>query len=695
MIDALYEFLMSSSLLSVLTVFALKTTVIVSLGIGLWALLYRASASARHLVLASTLLAVLAIPLASELSPFWRVPVKAPTPEAIQTAPETSPESATVTTRKNVATNSTQTSQPAFVFQPGSTALLFVSFVSAVILLHLALGLFQLWQISRRAKIIPLDDCWYALLPPASRKRVTLLLSDQVASPHTWGFRKPVVVLPASSSEWNTQNQKNALLHELSHIERYDWIVQVIARFICAMHWFNPLVWFVYRKLILEAERAADDCVLLSGSVAHDYAEQLVSLTHAQLEPSRLPLLATGMAARNLLPDRVHSILSTGVRRMPLHTTGKVFVLLSIASVSLLVGSAQLTYAHGEDNAHQSSLFFDKAPTPLIQASAAGDIAEVQRLITNGADVNETRRVRKSPAKYQRSALTTAAKAGHADIVKLLIDSGAPVDRVVKGDATALIEALKENHEDVARLLISRSADVSLTVRGDGSPLIAAAMANNNDMIRLLLDEGADPNDWVRGDASVLYHAARKGNTEMVQLLIDAGVNVNQKMRGDGNALIIATRKGHKDVIRLLMNAGARADSGVQGDGNAMISAAQRGDVETLAFMIETGGNVDASVKGDGSPLIAAARNGHQDAVNLLLRNGASIDKVVYGDENALIGASWAGDVEMVRLLLDAGANPNIKAKTYLGKQRSALSQAKVGGHEGVIQMLVAAGAEE
>ncbi len=126
-----------------------------------------------------------------------------------------------------------------------------------------------------------------------------------------------------------------------------------------------------------------------------------------------------------------------------------------------------------------------------------------------------------------------------------------------------------------------------------------------------------------------------------------------------------------------------------------MISAAQSGDVDTLTLMIAAGANVNASVKGDGSPLIAAARNGHPDAVELLLRNGADIDKVVYGDENALIGAAWSGDLAMVKLLLAAGADPNIKAETYRGKYRSALSQASLEGHRDVIQTLKDAGARE
>lgn len=685
------SFLVQESGTAFVAIIALKTTAVLAAGLLLSYLMSHASASARHLVLVCTLVATLLIPAISMVMPPLNVAIDLPATsfEPVNTPPvvkPTAPIPALDTTDRTSDIGTPVAAAavtPTKTLHPAAYVIRFGVALCVLLVAYLGLGVARLWRISREAVAVPKQDTWYQLLPSDVRGRVTLLLSNEMPAPYTWGFLNPVIVLPTEAQTWTRQNKINALLHELSHIDRHDWLFQIVARLACSIHWYNPLSWVVYRRLVLEAERAADDRVLLAGSGAHDYAEQLVGLAKAAQTSKRSALAATTMASDTLLSDRIHSILNHGVHRMPLKTLSKYTVLAVIAALSLTIGSTRLVAAESERN----------APTPLVTAAARGDLAEVERLIAAGVDVNEVNRSRRTSATIQRTALTTAAKAGHADIVATLIDSGAPVDRVVRGDATALIEALKENHEDVARLLLDEGADVSLTVDGDGSPLIAAAMAGNYDMIELLLQRGANPDDWVRGDADALFHAAGSGNLRTVQLLIDAGVDVNRKMRGDGNALISATRNGHSEVVRALLDAGAQADANVRGDGNAMITAAQRGDTDSLAMMIASGGDVNSSIKGDGSPLIVAARNSHPDAVTLLLKNGADIDKVVFGDENALIGAAWSGDLAMVKLLLDAGADPNIRVKSYNEEYRSALKQATLAGHSEVVEALKNAGA--
>ena len=144
---------------------------------------------------------------------------------------------------------------------------------------------------------------------------------------------------------------------------------------------------------------------------------------------------------------------------MPLNHIRK-YALLSVVSITaMLIGSAQLVAAPQESSSGSSIEISDNVATPLIRAAARGDNAEVTRLVQSGADVNETwegRRERHGEERVgygserdrynlQRTALTTAASRGHLDVVRTLLDAGAPVDRVVKGDATALIEAAQHN----------------------------------------------------------------------------------------------------------------------------------------------------------------------------------------------------------------------------------------------------------
>ena len=60
----------------------------------------------------------------------------------------------------------------------------------------------------------------------------------------------------------------NVLAHELAHVQRFDWPLQLEAEGVCAALWFNPIAWVVARRLRDEGERACDDVVLALGDPA-------------------------------------------------------------------------------------------------------------------------------------------------------------------------------------------------------------------------------------------------------------------------------------------------------------------------------------------------------------------------------------------------------------------------------------------
>lgn len=688
--NALMEFLLDGSAACQFTLLTLKSSVLALLGLLLYRLLHRASASTRHLALGASLLAIVLLPIIGAVSPMLTLPID--TVETVTAATDNiAAMPAAIAPAAQPAPSATFLPAESRPMTSGDALLAIYLAGVAGVLLYLAAGLLRVALINRRSIDASDDPLWREIVSPACGRRTPQLrITRGIAAPLTWGVMTPTILLPATAADWSTEDRRNAMLHELAHVERRDWLTHVLARVVCAVYWFNPLVWIAAQKLDLEAEHAADDSVLRSGSSPDAYAEQLLTLTRLARQQTFRPVAAAPMAGRRRLGRRVASILNTGENRMPVNRFAKFVLLSHFAAAALLIGSTQLVAA--QDDESYAAEVAGPVP-PLHAAGAEGNYGEAARLIGEGADINKT--LRRSFGPFQRSALGTAARAGNTDIAELLIRSGADVNRVVRGDATALIEALRFGHEETVAMLIENGADVNLTARGDGSPLIAATAAGNADMARLLLNRGANPDTWVSGDENPIYHAARTGNLDIMQMLIDAGVDVNRMMPGDGNALMVAIRNGHNDVADLLIAAGARGDAGIEGDGNALIAAAQRGDVALLQRMIATGADVNAAVEGDGSPLIAASRNRRLDAAMLLVNNGADVNLHVFGDETPLIGAAWEGDVEMVNYLLSVGADPTFRAKTYLGRSRSALSQATREGHTEVIEILKAAGAEQ
>jgi hypothetical protein len=73
------------------------------------------------------------------------------------------------------------------------------------------------------------------------RRPVRLLLTDHPGLLVTWGLLRPKVLLPAASQDWAEDRLRVVISHELAHIQRGDWVVQIAAEVLRAVYWFNPL----------------------------------------------------------------------------------------------------------------------------------------------------------------------------------------------------------------------------------------------------------------------------------------------------------------------------------------------------------------------------------------------------------------------------------------------------------------------
>ena len=130
------------------------------------------------------------------------------------------------------------------------------------------------------------DPAWTGLLPPDRAelgvgRPVAMVAGGDRTMPMTWGWRRPVVLLPAGAEAWPEPRRRAVLLHELAHIARRDYPAQLAAEVVRALYWFNPLVWMAARKLRIESEHACDDRVLAAGARASDYAGDLLDIARS------------------------------------------------------------------------------------------------------------------------------------------------------------------------------------------------------------------------------------------------------------------------------------------------------------------------------------------------------------------------------------------------------------------------------
>ena len=369
------------------------------------------------------------------------------------------------------------------------------------------------------------------------RNPVDLLLHEHVVAPLTCGIRRSAIILPMDARGWNDVDLKRALVHELEHVRRADWPVQLAARVVCAAYWFHPLVWVAWRQLCLEAERAADDAVLQRAERT-EYAEQLVLLAR-RLATAPAPS-ALGMANRSHLAERVSAILDPGLRR---------------GRVSLAVTASAMTAA--------VLIAIAIAPVNAVAvAASAGSASSLSAAESPIGFVSQRR-----PSRLDRALLEAAEEGKFEEVVEIL-DAGASVNAAIDGDGTPLIAAARKGQLKVVTLLVDRGADINMAVSGDGNPLIMAAAAGRLAVVAFLLERGADVEQVVPGDENALIAASGHGHLQVVQQLVAWRANVNARvwapeaLSGDHGEwrtpLSMARRGGHEDVVKFLLLSGAQ-----------------------------------------------------------------------------------------------------------------------------------------
>ncbi|HEY6826973.1 MAG TPA: M56 family metallopeptidase [Gemmatimonadaceae bacterium] len=140
-------------------------------------------------------------------------------------------------------------------------------------------GLWRGRRILRRARAA--DGTWRRAADDARtalgiRRPVRVVVSRDVAVPMTWGYWRPVVVLPASLARWTAADRRLVMLHEAEHARTGDWLFALAARAACAVYWFHPAVWWAARQLHADSELACDERVIAAGARRSDYADLLV-----------------------------------------------------------------------------------------------------------------------------------------------------------------------------------------------------------------------------------------------------------------------------------------------------------------------------------------------------------------------------------------------------------------------------------
>ena len=223
------------------------------------------------------------------------------------------------------------------------------------------------------------------------------------------------------------------------------------------------------------------------------------------------------------------------------------------------------------------------AECPLCDAAKENNIAEIRRLLNDGANPNQANA-------DGWTALMTAARKGHTQIVKALLDGGANPNQAAANGWTALMRAAIAGHSQIAKALLNGGANPNQVNDTGSTALMIAALVGLGDsqITKVLLNGGANPNQAHTNSVTALMAAARKGHTQIVKALLDGGANPNQTDAYDRTALIHAAFAGHSQTAKALLDGGANPNHVSAEGATALMSAVLRSQVDVVKILSDT-----------------------------------------------------------------------------------------------------------
>lgn len=124
---------------------------------------------------------------------------------------------------------------------------------------------------------------------------VKLYFSEWVNVPMVMGSIKPIILLPlASINNLSTEELETILVHELAHIKRHDYLINIFQMVVETLLFFNPFTWLISAIIRREREHCCDDMVIIHTQHPLPYAKALATLESYRNADTKLALAATG-----------------------------------------------------------------------------------------------------------------------------------------------------------------------------------------------------------------------------------------------------------------------------------------------------------------------------------------------------------------------------------------------------------------
>lgn len=282
--------------------------------------------------------------------------------------------------------------------------------------LRLAGGLWWVRGLRRTARPAPAE--WQLRMEQLARRlglkrTVRLLLSESVTGPVALGLLRPLVILPCSLLSQMPPPLVEALLaHELAHVRRWDYGINLLQSLAEALLFFHPVVWWLSERMRAEREQVADALAAQALAQPRDLARALQQLSEWQPPASPLVQAARGPHG-GLLLQRVRGLLQPGERLMPAWKLALPALLLVLGG---LLAQAQAKVNAGSEAGAESAVL---AALPQPASSEPEPAASAQAVLQAASSAPpQPTAVLAAPARPTTSGWRLPVNARHAVVIE-------------------------------------------------------------------------------------------------------------------------------------------------------------------------------------------------------------------------------------------------------------------------------------
>ena len=182
---------------------------------------------------------------------------------------------------------------------------------ASAMLVRFMFGLCRIYQFRRGA--VAAADSYQAICRRLARqlhinRPVTVCFSDRIASPISFGWLSPYILIPR---KLDLEQFELVAAHELAHVQRLDWLTNLFLHLVGVIFFFHPIYHLLTRQLVHVRERICDDWVIQLTGARKNYAQCLLDLVRYR---DRGISLALSLNQPSWLESRIDSILKSDRR---------------------------------------------------------------------------------------------------------------------------------------------------------------------------------------------------------------------------------------------------------------------------------------------------------------------------------------------------------------------------------------------